>query len=252
MINILKRWFGNFHHRNAPRREKDSEFHHGNAQSYEKDSSEITIKDHFANVYQAVQEGKEKGILWGSSNDIWFEDNATLADFMKFIADKKCLEIGSGPFGYLGPRDWIKQRYIVDPLINFYRQSELLLLNKTFFTDDIKTYNMNAEELVDELVGKIDGAIICQNTLDHCNDPKQILINISKYAATGCYLLLWTDIWHNQCNQGHRNITKNPEEMDEMLRSLGFELIGKTSNVRNDDSTIEYGRLARKTVYNPE
>ncbi len=252
MINILKRFFGKFHHGNALCCEKDSEFHHENALRYEKDSNEITIKDHFANVYQAVQEAKEKGILWGSSNDIWFKDNDALADFMKYIADKKCLEIGSGPFGYLGPRDWINQRYIIDPLILFYRQSELELLGKTFFTDDIKLYNINAEEMVDELVEQIDGAIICQNTLDHCNDPKQILYNISKYAAIGCYFLLWTDIYHKQCDQGHRNITKDTDEMDEMLRNLGFELIGKTSNVRNDDSTIAYGRLARKTVYSPE
>lgn len=222
------------------------DFDHQFALKVEKDCARTTIMEHFPRIYRAWEENNAKGIRWGMGSDIWFPDEDSLVKFMDSIKDKKCLEIGSGPFGYLGARIWIKDRYIIDPLIDFYKSTEIEEFGKTFFTDDIKLHNIFAEDLIKELVGQIDGAIICQNALDHCDDPDTVLFNISQYAAKGCIFLLWTDIWHNIPDRGHKNITKEISDMDKKMDGLGFEVISVSSPVRNDNSTIEYGRVAVK------
>lgn len=217
------------------------------AQKYEKASAEQTILKHFAIVYQQWEEATSKGSLWQTENDIWFQGDVKLwRGFVDYVKDKKCLEIGSGPFGYIGGCYWISNRYIIDPLIDFYREAELRVLGKTFFTEDIKTYNCPAEQIIEELVGEINGFIMCRNALDHCEDSLVILENISRYAKSGCYFLLWTDVWHASLDEGHHNITKSLHVMDILLKGLGFEIMNNTPSVRDDPNYLEYGRLFRK------
>ena len=223
-------------------------FDHAGAQRYELEHNRVTIEETFPELFTLWQAEKMKGSLWQSANDLWFCGNEQLwSGYRDHIRDRKCLEVGSGPYGYLAPCYWIKDRTIVDPLIDEYRAYQLELTGSTFFTDDIKTYRLQAEEAIPALYGKINGCIICQNALDHCEYPLAILRMLSEYAASGCYFLLWTDIWHLAgVDAGHRNITRSTKAMDSLLNGLGFEILQNGGNIRNADEYIEYGRIARK------
>lgn len=223
-------------------------FDHEKAQEYEWHHNRQTILETFPKLYEAVERNLSAGGLWYTSNDQFFEGDGRLFDeFVAHVRRRKCLEIGAGPYGFLAPMRWIKDRVIIDPLADKYREAQLQLIGKTFLTSDVVTYARNAESLIDDLTGTIDGAIICRNALDHCEDALTVLVNMSKYAARGCYLLLWTDIWHLQgLDDGHHNITRSPEAMDALLAGLSFEVIRPSSEVRNGSEYIEYGRLARK------
>lgn len=164
--------------------------------------------------------------------------------FVKRVKTRKCLEVGSGPFGFLAPCYWIRDRVIVDPLIDDYRSFQVSNFGNTLFTDDIVTYSQPGEKLIDELVGNVDGFIVCRNAIDHCENPMAVLSNFSKYASKGCYLLLWTDIWHlSGIDEGHRNITRSVEELDTFMTSIGFSIVRHCSKIRNPEHFIEYGRL---------
>jgi hypothetical protein len=154
-----------------------------------------------------------------------------------------------GPFGYLSPCYWIADRVIIDPLVDEYRRLQLEINNSTLFTSDIATYALPAEQQIDELVGAVTGVIVCRNALDHCEDPLAVLELISRYAAGGCYLLMWTDIWHlSGLDEGHRNITKSEAAMTGVLQGLGFTILRKCRKIRDPTHCIEYGCIARKVT----
>ena len=93
--------------------------------------------------------------------------------------------------------------------------------------------------------GKIDGAIMCRNTLDHCADPIKIMDNIVKYAAPGCFLFLWTDLWHKYgVNEGHRNICEDVGAFKNEIESRGFEIIYEFN--QNKRATLNIGINAVK------
>jgi hypothetical protein len=78
-------------------------------------------------------------------------------------------------------------------------------------------------------------------------DPLAALEAIGEYAASGCYLLLWSDIWHRDGGDvGHRNITMNPAVLDKLLGGLGFEVVQNGAGLRDPEQHVEYSRLARK------
>lgn len=222
-------------------------FSHPIAQHYESLSSDRTMIDDFEKVFESWELEKERGSLWQSPR-IWFAGNEALwNDFVDHVKERKCLEIGSGPFGYLAPCYWIEDRVIVDPLINHYRDFQLRHFGKTFFVDEIKTHALVAEVTLNELVGQVDGFIVCQNTLDHCEDPLAILDNISSYACPGAYLLFSSDLWHLRgTDEGHRNITRSVPLMDRLLQAMGFEILVSDIKFRNSPDYLEYGRVARK------
>jgi len=177
----------------------------------------------------------------------FFRDIENYKKFLNNIQDKNCLEIGSGPVGFLGLMPWIEKRTIIDPLLEKYRDFQLSYFGKTFFTDDIKKYSQNAEVIIPQLENSVDGCIVVRNALDHSQNPWKILENISKYACTGCWLLLWTDLWHLRDIGGeHRNIIKDKDVFEKKLINLGFKIKKVFSDVRNNNSTIEYGCIALK------
>ncbi len=133
------------------------------------------------------------------------------------------------------------------PLIDEYRRLQLDILGKTFFDDRVRSFNRAVEVRVDELVGQVEGAIICQNALDHCDDPMTVILRISEYAAPGCYLLLSTDIWHLRgLDAGHRNITRLEASMDMLLHGAGFDIIKLGKKTRDPGEYLQYVVLARK------
>jgi hypothetical protein len=232
----------------VPKRSKRS-FDHALAQRFEWKNNRQVIEGTFAQLYSDVEANRAAGGIWHSASDQFFcGDENLFASFVERVRSRKCLEIGSGPYGFLLPATWIKDRTIIEPLANKYRQAQLDLIGKTFLTDDVRVYTTGAEVLIDDLVGNVDGAIICRNALDHCEDALAIIANMSKYAANGCYLLLWTDIWHLQGidDDGHHNITRSIEVMDALLEGLGFEILKHGALIRDQTEFIEYGRLARR------
>jgi hypothetical protein len=222
-------------------------FDHAKAQEYEWRNNAVVIRDHFPEVYSAVQADLASGGLWYRAEHQFFEGDEVLYNaFVARVRDRKCLEVGSGPFGFLPPLSWIKNRIVIEPLAAKYRDAQLQQLGKTFFTDDLKVYATNAEDLQTELIAAIDGAIICRNALDHCEDALTILYNLSRYATAGCYFLLWTDTWHlDGVDDGHHNITKSPEVLNALLSGLGFDVIKNVKPVR-ESGYIEYGCVALK------
>jgi len=227
-------------------------FNHYRAQQYESNSAKIFIEEHFEGLYSRINAFKMNNIKDPGINELdvngFYEGNENIwHKFATFIEGKTVLEIGPGPFGAIVGWWWVKNRIVIDPLIEDYKNTSLSIFHKTVYTDDIIQYSQPAEEKIPELINKIDGAIICRNALDHCENPMAILKNIADYSKSGCYLLLWTDLWHlHTLDEGHKNITKDKTGFEKQIRDYGFEILYSFDKVRKDASTIEYGCRARK------
>jgi glycosyltransferase involved in cell wall biosynthesis len=233
-------------------------FDHTKAQTYELNESISWLRSNFESIYSELEESKikfqETGEIWtGPGNVIgeFFNNNKKLwLDFIEHIKDKTCLEIGSGPCGAAAIWYFVKDWHIIEPLILEYKKAIIELFGKTWWAENIQIYPQNAEIFIPELEGKIAGAIVCRNALDHTKAPMIILQNISRYAAPGCKLLLWTDLYHLEGhNEGHGNITKSAEGFKKTLSDMNFEILYDTPSFRNG-STIEYGCVAVKEPYN--
>ncbi|HXW24864.1 MAG TPA: hypothetical protein VEK73_08970 [Xanthobacteraceae bacterium] len=223
-------------------------FSHRSAQQYEMLSARGTMRRAFPELYSAWERERAQGGLWQSADNQFFLNDAALWErFVAHVKGRTNLEIGSGPFGYLAPCYWMKRRVVIDPLIDRYRAYQLERFGKTFWTADIETHAVPAEQIIEQLRGAVDGCIVSRNALDHMEDPLAAIETIAEYAASGCYLLLWTDIWHiDGGDVGHRNITRSASVLDKMLDGLGFDIIQNGASIRGSDRCIEYGRLARK------
>ena len=223
-------------------------FSHQLAQRYEVLSARRSIRRAGRSWLDIALNAKERPAPAGDANDQWFLGNEPVhAAFVEHVKQRINLEIGSGPMGHLAARPWMGRRIVIDPLVDKYRSYQLKRFGQTVWIDDILTYACPAENVIPELKGAINGSIICRNALDHTEDPLAVLAAISQYATPGCYLLLWTDIWHlGGVTIGHRNITKSTAAMDALLRGFGFDIIQNGSSLRAANEFVEYGRLARK------
>jgi hypothetical protein len=223
-------------------------FDHRSAQAYEMLSARGTMGRDFPRLYADWERARAAGALWQSADDQWFLGNVALfTAFVEHIRERTNLEIGSGPFGYLAPCYWMKRRIVIDPLVDKYRAYQLRRFGKTFWTADIEIHAVPAEQIVEPLRGAVDGCIVSRNALDHMADPLAALEAIGAYAAPGCYLLLWCDIWHGDGGDvGHRNVTRSTRALDKMLDGLGFEILQNGASFARSDGDIDYGRLARK------
>jgi SAM-dependent methyltransferase len=226
---------------------EQEEWDHRTAQRYEIEHARQTIVGHFQQAYSTWQE-RPADFLSLKKDDEWFNGNAALyAEFSNGVAARTCLEIGSGPFGHLAPCRAFKKRIIIDPLAESYRDIQRELFGKTFFTDDIVLYPTSAETVIDRLLGQVDGLIVCRNALDHCEDPLAVLQNIADYAAPGCWLFLWTDIWHVAgTDAGHHNITRSHKMMTSLIHGLGFDILQMGRAIRDPAEYLEFGCIARK------
>lgn len=227
-------------------------FTHADAQRFELKSAKQTIRDAYPALLAQWREVKAQNGLWQSADDHWFRgDGPLFAQFVSHVRTRKCLEIGSGPFGFLAPCWWIADRVVIDPLFHEYEKFEIELCGESWLSG-MRGLSVPAETAVEDLVGKIDGCIITRNCLDHCEDPLAVLDTISRYAAPGCWLLLWTDIWHLQgLDEGHHNITHSTSAMDALIAGLGFEVLQHSDNIRRNDEFLEYGCVARKITRLP-
>jgi hypothetical protein len=223
-------------------------FDHRVAQRYELEHARVWIREHHQRMTDAVAQAKRSGGHWVNADSQWFAgDEIAWAAWVEHVKGRSVLEIGSGPYGQISPCSWMTKRTVIDPLAESYRSIQMSMNGETFFPDEIEVISAPAETQIAHLVGKVDGAIFCRNALDHCEDPFSVLGNISAYAAPGCELFLWTDIWHlNGPDAGHRNITKSETFMDTAISALGFKLVRRLKNIRPPNECLEYGCVARK------
>jgi len=218
-------------------------FDHKEAQSFELKWQKGYIKENFEKEYQELSDRK-KEILHGYYYKHFISDNDLSDKFLNHAIDKKVIELGCGSFPQLKEAWNIPDRIVIDPLADEYHNFQMDLFNVSFF-DGLKIYSKNAEIVIPELLNSVDGFILCRNMLDHSENPYAILETISKYAIKGCYLCLWSDIWHyDGGNVGHKCITKDGNIIINFLDNLGFEFVDKTPKVRSGETEnyfIEFG-----------
>lgn len=216
-------------------------FDFNRAQQHELRFHSNWIVRHFPQEYDRLEKNKAEGTINFDIDDYFRGDKEEYDKFLNHIQGKKCVEIGCGCFPDTKEFWMIQDRSVIDPLANAYKGIEHLHFKKSFF-EDFKIYNQKAEQRIDELVGKVDGMIFFQNALDHTDDPLSILDNVSEYAASGCYLIFFTDIWHIvPPNAGHRCITRSAAIMDKLFKGMGFRKVKKRRDYRDATKWLEYG-----------
>ena len=218
-------------------------------QNYESFSLKQWFTEHYETI---IPEIKNHEHYWPGCRQSYvktfFENNQELwYKFAREIENKKCLEIGSGCTGSAIFWDFINDWNVIDPLVEQYVIDTASISGEEIWRSNIRRYNHGAEKTIRDMIDQVNGCIVCRNSLDHSLDPFGILDNISLYAQRGCYLLLWSDIYHLKgCDKGHRNITREKENIRKHIENGGFSIIRETPNVRQDKSTIEFGCFAVK------
>ncbi|HXW24873.1 MAG TPA: hypothetical protein VEK73_09015 [Xanthobacteraceae bacterium] len=177
----------------------------------------------------------------------FFEDDVRVWDqFADHIAGRAVLDVGCGPIPFASFLVWAAPRIAIDPLIEAYDREARRVFDGQSAFDGLRCYAQKAEIFIEELAGAIDGAIICRNALDHLEFPAIVLSNLASYAASGCRLLLWSDIIHlNGGDSGHYNIAPNEASLERLVRNLGFEVTRIVPPWPNRP-TISWGCLAIK------
>ena len=164
---------------------------------------------------------------------------------LEHVSTRTLLEIGCGPRPLFLP---CKHSIVIEPLLDKYRT---YIEGRGWFNID-EPYSQPVEQIVEPWCGKVDGMVFCRNVLDHTEDPYKALDAILCYGAVGSYLAFWTDTWHIKGpDEGHRNITQNPLEIEQRIVDTGYEVL-RHANIRALDGEfknqdyIDYGCLARR------
>ncbi|MGB2762529.1 MAG: hypothetical protein WBC21_03235 [Minisyncoccales bacterium] len=231
-------------------------FNHKQAQIYEFRSAYNWTHDNLKWFYGEFLLSKQKGDFWSGPydanghnviSDFFHNNESEWRSFANTIHNKTCLEIGSGPAGYLLLWHWARKRIIIDPLILQYKKLASEFGADKLFSSNLVLHEKPAEIFIDELDKSIDGCIVCRNTLDHCENPYLVLRNIARYAKPGCILLLWTDLYHLWGHdEKHRDITKDKKNFQNFLENIGFKIEYQLPDLRGDYRTINYGCVATK------
>jgi len=104
-----------------------------------------------------------------------------IQQFGNYNNSTKILQIGCGPIDLINFLN-LGKKYAIDPLINYYRERGLILEN-----NDINYYNVRAEEM--EFKDNFFDVIICNNTIDHMQNPKKAINNMEKKLKKNGILL---------------------------------------------------------------
>lgn len=216
-----------------------SNFNFTEAQKYELEWQTNYIKETFQKEWDEWRERQSKPNTYS-----FLKHFAPVVDpeIVDHIRKENNLEIGCGSVPLIKELfDSVYCDNVIDPLAKEYEHIQTELFGKSFF-DGMNILSLPAEVFHPIIEGSVRGCIICRNALDHMEDPLKVLYNISRYAASGCYLLLWTDIWHHDGgNEGHRSITKSKEAMEAYLKGLGFERLYDAPTVRTNPVYEEFG-----------
>ena len=215
-------------------------FDYKKAQKYELDWQEAYIKSELGIQYNKWIADKNLPIFPLTS---WFAGDHV--PFIYFIKKKIGIEVGCGSIPQFRYSHGLARRVVIDPLAADYARIQRKEWGGSFF-DEVEIIAEPAERYNDELFESA-SVIVFRNALDHCEDPLTVLSNLSFYAKKGCYLLFWTDLWHNLgTDEGHRNITRSVSVMYEILEMLGWnheaEIPGQHDN---ETDHIEIGGIWR-------
>lgn len=140
----------------------------------------------------------------------------------EMLAGKIVLDVGSGPTGrIMCVRPLASRMLAIEPLAEEYMQ--ITGVSRILDTYD-KIYSVPAEELVQEIVGKIDVAI-CLNVIDHCFDAEAVFRNVFSYLSPEGTALISFDV--NKCSGksiGHP-ISMTDEEARRAIAASGLCII---------------------------
>jgi hypothetical protein len=210
------------------------------SQDYELDHAVIFMDSPDFRSLAASMHNGEFNASSGYVNDLMLKeffasDRMEWDKFIAHITGKRCMEIGPCVFSPLGGWDVAAERHVIEPLYQPIDNWQREHFGYSVF-DGLKMYGVGAEVLIPELVGKIDGALLCRNCIDHSPQWAFILANISQYCAPGAKLLLWNDIDHKgTADDGHYDITTDPAAFRRLIEALGFDII----RTYTDESRME-------------
>jgi len=164
--------------------------------------------------------------------------------FLTHIPGRACVDIGPCVASQIAGWDVARVRYAIEPLLDPIVDWQKANLGGSAY-EGMVGFARPAEKLVGELVGKIDGAIVCRNMLDHTPHWPFVLSNIASYAAPGCKLLLWTDIDHRGTDdEGHYDITSDASAFKRLVEQLGFRVVREHSSA--DRQELNWGCFAER------
>lgn len=174
-------------------------------------------------------------------------DDDEMDAFFEDVRKKVCLEISPGICGALSFwKSRLKGQLIaIDPLIFAY-DDYLKTKGKSWF-DGIEKIDGIAEAFMPFLAGKVDGFIFWRNGINHYSEPWKSIEVVSRYAAPGCRLFFWAEIQHKDTpDAGHRNVTSNPQEVEDAILAQGWKLLYHTDNSVFNVPGISYGGVFLK------
>lgn len=156
------------------------------------------------------------------------------------VKTRTCLEVGCSAFPIITGWD-AARRVLVEPSLNEFA-------GRMFIPDGVEPIALPGEEALPAWRGKVDGAVVARNCIDHTVDPMVLFDLILACAAPGCWLLHWSDIWHFPApDEGHRNITTDRDDMRRFVISRGFEILHEFVLRPSDDPDgLDWGCTARK------
>lgn len=223
-----------------------NEFDHKSAQVYEMKSAAQWIDENFTKFMDEIDTHRRLNFVKPHYVHEFFEnDQAVFDNFYKSVMYKKCLEVGAGPLGFIALLNHALHgdKYIIDPLALMASKYLLQKYGRTWFDLDLVLYDCPAEQKIDHLVNEIDGFIFARNCWDHTANAKLAIATVASYAVSGCLFLTWadtkqlgpTDAGHQQC------IFDKPQDMEDYILSLGFNLVRRCPPIREPGKTEEYG-----------
>jgi hypothetical protein len=173
-------------------------------------------------------------------------DRSRWDDFAAFLSGKHCLDVGPCVYSPLACWDQAAERHAIEPLFEGVDRWQRENLGASVF-EGIRVWTEPAEKTIPELLARIDGAIYCRNMLDHSPYWPFALVNLSKYAKSGCKLLLWTDLDHGATDdEGHFNITTDAGLFRDLVLSLGFRLEREFSKRDPGKKELNWGCFGEK------
>jgi hypothetical protein len=223
------------------------DFDHARAQAYEMEHTLRWVRENANWVWpriDAASAGKRDihNILL---EEFFIGNHEEWEVFSKHLEGRAILDIGSGPVPMPALWQWAERRVVIDPLADSYDAAIRTMFGRSWW-EGILRYATAAEVFHGDLSGQIDGAIICRNCLDHCAEPYLILSNIASYAAPGCALLLWSDLYHiDGHDHGHTDITRDKSGFKRLVENLGFKVLRETP-YQEGRGTIQFGCFAVK------
>jgi hypothetical protein len=228
-----------------------SKFDFQAAQSYEFDYAKQWMEQQSPAIFNDIDEMRSAGIPKAHYSTLFFQDNNDIwEDFQGYVKDKNCLEISSGPCGIFPLwGHWITgKKTIIDPLILQYEAFLTEKFSRTWFLPEVQKLPLGAENFVEQLNDTIDGFILWRNGIDHFENWRDAIENMSRYAKPGCFLLFWGDLIHiDQVDQGHmQKVVDSIPEFEAILLQHGWEIQYRTPAQRDHKREIDYGCVAIK------